>query len=256
MANPAKEHYEALKNTIKYIAQTCSYGIYYWRDTPRTDLPDGPLPTLSSDTHVFQIDPISLTDKLYGYADSDWASCRLTRNTVSGAAIMLAGGAIGYKTKFHHAIALSSTEAEFVSVCDIGRMILYFRSILHQLQIPQTEATTIFEDNRGALFMANTKQPSPRTRYIDIKHFAIIDWVEQDHLLLQAIKTTDNCSDALTKPLTPVLHHRHFDTILGHRIPQHLQATLHSIVCRILSHDTILQTGGDDRHTYTPTLNK
>lgn len=28
--------------------------------------------------------------------------------------------------------------------------------------------------------MANMQQPSPRTCYIDIKQFAIIDWVEQE----------------------------------------------------------------------------
>lgn len=67
---------------------------------------------------------------------------------------MLSGGAIGYKTKFQHAIALSSTEGEFIGACEVGKMILYFCSILDDLHIhiPQHKATTIFDDNRGALF--------------------------------------------------------------------------------------------------------
>jgi hypothetical protein len=161
MANPASAHYAALKELIKYIHSTVNDGIYFWRDTPLHHLPEHPLPTVQDEQHHFTTDPTSLTDKLYGYADSDWGSCQNTRQTITGATTMLAGGAVGYKTKFQHAIALSSTEGEFVSTCEVGKMILYFRSILNDLHIPQHEAITIFEDNRGALFMANTQQPSP-----------------------------------------------------------------------------------------------
>ncbi len=88
----------------------------------------------------------------------------------------------------------------------------------NQLHIPQQDATKIFEDNRGALFMANTQQPSPHTRHIDIKHFAILDWVEQDLLILHDINTSDNCADAMTKALAATLHYCHFDTIMGRRL--------------------------------------
>jgi len=67
-------------------------------------------------------------------------------------------------------------------------MILYFRSILHDLNYPQTHATILYEDNNGALLMANAQQPTRRTRHMDIKTFALLDWVEQDLLLLQTIK--------------------------------------------------------------------
>jgi hypothetical protein len=36
--------------------------------------------------------------------------------------------------------------------------------------------------------MANAQQPTRRTRHMDIKTFALLDWVEQDLLLLQTIK--------------------------------------------------------------------
>jgi hypothetical protein len=49
---------------------------------------------------------------LYAYADSDWGTCKKTRNAITGGIVMMAGGAVGYKTKFQRAIAHSSTEAE------------------------------------------------------------------------------------------------------------------------------------------------
>lgn len=50
-------------------------------------------------------------------------------------------------------IAHSSTEAEFTAVCDIGKMILYFRSILEDLGFEQEQATSLYEDNNGALLI-------------------------------------------------------------------------------------------------------
>jgi hypothetical protein len=84
-------------------------------------------------------------------------------------------------------------------------MILFFRSLLQDIGIEQTDATILFEDNNGALMMANAQQPTKCTRHIEIKHFALLDWVEQDMLILQAISTHDNAADAMTKTVTKQL---------------------------------------------------
>ncbi len=41
------------------------------------------------------------------------------------------------------------------------------------------DATKLFEDNNGALMMANAQQPTKCTRHIEIKHFTLLDWVEK-----------------------------------------------------------------------------
>jgi len=125
---------------------------------------------------------------------------------------MYAGGAVGYKSKFQTIIAHSSTEAEFVAACNTAKMILFFRSILQDVGIEQREATILFEDNHGALMMANAQQPARRTRHIGIKYFALLDWVEQDLLILEAIQTANNAADAMTKPLTKQMFYRHYNT--------------------------------------------
>ncbi len=72
--------------------------------------------------------------------------------------------------------------------------------------------------------MANAQQPTRRTRHMDIKHFALLDWVEQDLLILEQISTNDNAADAMTKTLTKQLHNRHFDTYMGIRIPEYIRS--------------------------------
>ena len=39
-------------------------------------------------------------------------------------------------------------------------------------------ASVLYEDNQGALVIANAQQPTKRTKHVDTKHFAIHDWLE------------------------------------------------------------------------------
>lgn len=81
----------------------------------------------------------------------------------------------------------------------------------------------MFEDNNGALMMANAGQPTKRTRHIDIRHFALLDWVEQDLVILERIDTDKNPADALTKALARILFHRHYDVLMGREVPWHVE---------------------------------
>ena len=142
-----------------------------------------------------------------------------------GIVLRLAGGTILYKTKFQDTVAQSSTEAEFVAASDAGKMALYLRSLLHDLHIEQTAATLLYEDNLGAYKMASAGQPTPRTRHIDIRHFALLDWVERDLIEVSSISTSLNTADVLTKSTPRIIFHRHVDVILGKINPCVLQHT-------------------------------
>jgi hypothetical protein len=54
---------------------------------------------------------------------------------------------------------------------------------------------------------------------MDIKKFALLDWVEQDLIILQSVTTSDNAVDNMTKSLGKQLFYRHTDTIMGRRVP-------------------------------------
>ena len=91
--------------------------------------------------------------------------------------------------------------------------------MLDDLGIPQNSATQIHEDNDAAIAMANAQRPTRRTRHMEIRHFALIDWVETDQIILSHISTHDNPADGLTKALGPQLFLRHCATLLGKRKP-------------------------------------
>ena len=112
---------------------------------------------------------------------------------------MLAGAVILCKSRFQDTITLSSTEAKFIAAVEGGKYILYLRSILNDIGIPQHDATILYEDNQGSLLMASPQQPTKRTRHIDIKILVLQDWCEIDIIVMKGINTKDHCSDTLTK---------------------------------------------------------
>ena len=156
--------------------------------------------------------------------DSDYAGDTTYRKSVTGIALRMAGGTILYCTKFQEVVAMSSTEAEFIAAAEAGKQILYIRSILEEISVPQHEATTLYEDNQGALLMANAQKPTKRTKHMDTRHFALQDWVNRDLLTLKHITTQDNYADAMTKALSTTLFYRHMDFIQGRVIPAYAYA--------------------------------
>ena len=212
--NPAREHYIAVQEIFKYLQCTQDKGIYFWRTNQNQDLPP---PTDSFETECDKCEAKIQDEsgKLKAATDSDWGGDTKHRRSITGLVIKLAGGCIYYKSKFQPTIALSSTEAEFVAATDTAKSILYIRSILKEIGLEQKNASIIYIDNNGALNMANQQQPTKGTRHMELKQFAIQQWVERDLILMRRITTEDNYADAMTKPLGRTKHYRHFDYIMG-----------------------------------------
>ena len=100
-ACPHSIHYHGVKHILKYLYLTKDDGIYFWRQTPHSSLPAKPPPSINSKVHDLLLDgrPVYGPMELYGYVDSDWAACPKTRRSLTGGAVRLAGGTVGYKTK-------------------------------------------------------------------------------------------------------------------------------------------------------------
>jgi hypothetical protein len=72
---PGKVHYDGVRHALKYLHQTCSEGLYYWRTTPRTELDRVPLPTILSMEHDLLHTNRQHHDALDAHSMSD-ADCR------------------------------------------------------------------------------------------------------------------------------------------------------------------------------------
>jgi hypothetical protein len=73
MANPAHQHYLAIRQVEEYLANTLYDGIYFWRETPRPVLPRHKLPTTYPDN--LELDDLASDwGQLYAYVHLDWGT--------------------------------------------------------------------------------------------------------------------------------------------------------------------------------------
>ena len=234
-AHPAALHYDAVKRVFRYLNATPEHGLTYWRTTSHAYLPAHPPParlTSPTDQGGLSHDISDAVEKysptaLLGYVDSDWAADIRHRRSIPGIVFKMAGAAIAWKCRVQPTVSLSSTEAEFLAASDAGKMTLYLRSILDELDIPQQFATVLYEDNRGALLlMASAAQPTKQSRHIEIRNYALLDWVERDLVTLEDVASGLNSSDILTKQTGPLLLACHVDNICGRLPPPYV--TVHT----------------------------
>ena len=220
---PSEYHYSCLKNVARYLRSTKHWGIRYSRSHISNDpelicAEDDGIPANKEDLPDY---PEDITQpKLVCFVDAAYANDLAKRRSTTGYAFTYSGGAIVYRSKTQSITALSSTKAEFIAAVTAAKTARFLRSILTELGFPQTEPTPIYEDNQPTIDIVASRKPTERTRHIDIRYFAIQDWVHKTKdINLQHIPGKINPADDLTKPLGRVLHERHARYIMGHYIP-------------------------------------
>ena len=200
----------------RYLRMTKSWGLHYWRRLPLPSLPVGMFQILSPNVSLLTFPEPSQPTVLAGYVDAAHATDLITRRSTTGIVLMFCGGPLAYKSKIQSTVFTSSTEAEFLAAVDAAKIAKYLRSILAELGYPQHDPTCLYEDNAAAILMINASRPTPRSRHIDIQHFAMQEWKAKGDIILEHIPGMDNSVDSLTKSLGTTLHHRHVRRLMGH----------------------------------------
>jgi hypothetical protein len=75
-------------------------------------------------------------------------------------------------------------------------------------------------DTHGAVFMVSAQAPTKRTRHVEIRHFALLQWDEDDYLVATPIPTDLNPSDSFTKATGRIKFHQHADIYMGRLSPR------------------------------------
>jgi hypothetical protein len=215
---PAQCHYDAAKRCLKSLIRSADEGIWYWRRSNRMEFP--------SSTHVprkmeefekkFPIlkDPFLVS----GICDVSIAPGILMRRSFGGTLVFLGNlYLIMYVAKLQPIIASSSGEGEFVQLVLTGKKVKHARTVMNEFGHPQNGPSPIFGDNLSSIMMANNVRPTDRTRHMDIRWFALQEWIHVDKdIIVIHISGIINPSDALTKALAWLKHSRHMSRAMGH----------------------------------------
>jgi hypothetical protein len=146
---------------------------------------------------------------LRGYCDSDWAGDKDNRKSVSGFVLFFCGVLIMWRSRQQVSVALSSAEAEFVSVGELAKEICFVVQILLSIGVPVQMPVTIYVDNMGAIFMSRNASSSTRTRHMDVKWRFLNDLTDGEVVELIFVKSADNRSDMKTKNVSGDIYSRH-----------------------------------------------
>ena len=98
-------------------------------------------------------------------------------------------------------MALSSSEAEYISATSAACEIIWLRRILQDLRQDTEDPTTIYCDNMSAIAMTKNPVFHSRTKHIEIRHHFIRELVEKQEIELQFCKTGEQLADIFTKAL-------------------------------------------------------
>ena len=105
-------------------------------------------------------------------------------------------------------IATSTCQAEYISLYQCTREIVYLRRLLFEFDSPCREPTPIHEDNQSAQALASNPVHHERTKHFDVKYNYTREQLEKSIIAIVYCPTKDQLADLLTKGLTRVDHAR------------------------------------------------
>jgi hypothetical protein len=172
-ANTSQEHFEWAKYICQYLIGTKNYSL------------------------VFKHAP---GKGLAAYTDLDWASDPITRRSVTGYFLTLAGGPITWWPRAQTTVAHSSTEAEYMALSDCSCQVSWIRNIFLELGMC-LGPIPIYADNQGSIFIGSNPVEKIRTKHIDVKYHYVHECIAAKKIVLYHIPTKDNTADIFTKNL-------------------------------------------------------
>lgn len=143
----------------------------------------------------------NVDDGLIGFADANWAEDRMDRKSNSGYVFFVNGFLVSWSCKKQNCVAMSSTEAEFISLSEACKEAIWLRKLLADFNLKQNQPTVIYEDNQSCLSFIKEEQLSARTKHIDTKVYFVKDHIEAKDIVCVYCPTEIMLADLLTKPL-------------------------------------------------------
>lgn len=143
--------------------------------------------------------------EIAAFADSDWGRNELDRRSYTGFVFRLGKSIVSWESRKQKTVALSSTEAEYMSLTDTCKEALFLRKFMKEI-LNKTLRVVIYNDNQSAQKLCKNSMFHARTKHIDIRHHFIRENVSNGTIDVQYLCTNDMVADLLTKPLCKEKH--------------------------------------------------
>ncbi|GKA87454.1 retrovirus-related pol polyprotein from transposon TNT 1-94 [Tanacetum coccineum] len=122
------------------------------------------------------------------------------RKSTSGICTFVGCCLTSWFSKKQTALAISTTEAEYVSARKACQQALWMKQALIDYDV-QLDDVPIMCDNKGAIDLSKNPVQHSHTKHIEIRHHFLRDNVQKGHISIEKVSSVDNIADILTKPL-------------------------------------------------------
>ena len=145
------------------------------------------------------------------FADADYACKATDRRSVSGGLIMCGGASVCWFSRTQKCVTLSTSEAEYVALGDAVKELLFLRQVW-RLMLPSKVMPyfPVFEDNQGAVQLAQNPSTNSNSKHIDVRHHIRRELVRQRDIKIVQVHSEFQHADILTKAFA-------FDLFAFHR---------------------------------------
>ncbi|GJS74554.1 retrovirus-related pol polyprotein from transposon TNT 1-94 [Tanacetum coccineum] len=122
------------------------------------------------------------------------------RKSTSGICTFMRCCLTSWFSKKQTALAISTTEAEYVSAEKACQQALWMKQALVDYDI-RLDDISIMCDNKGAIDLSKNPVQHSRTKHIEIRHHFLRDNVQKGNISIEKVSLEDNIADILTNPL-------------------------------------------------------
>ncbi|MEE4247441.1 MAG: reverse transcriptase domain-containing protein [Kangiellaceae bacterium] len=191
LAKPTSEHHAYAKQVLRYLKGTMKHEL------------------------VFRKSSESLS--ISGHADSDWAGSE-DRKSISGYCFKLNenSGVVSWRSKKQDTVALSSCEAEYMSLTLALQEGLFLMQLMSDMRPEGNfESFSLKGDNQGALALSKNPVHHKRSKHIDVKFHFIRENVKSGKVVLTYVQSSENNADVFTKSVGKILFERCVSKLFG-----------------------------------------
>jgi hypothetical protein len=136
------------------------------------------------------------------YCDADWGKNKEDRRSTTGYCIYINENLVSWNTKKQTTVALSTAEAELMSVCECVKEVKWIQQLLTEMNMKVRIPIIVYEDNQATIKISENDTHHDRTKHIDIKYHFIRDDIKNKLIKLEWVTTDEQVADILTKTTT------------------------------------------------------
>ena len=142
-------------------------------------------------------------DDLIKYTDSNWAELADERKSTAAYVFYFVDDSISHCTKQQSTVALSTIEAEYMTLSKIEKKAIWCVRFLKELDYKKnTKSILLRADNKESISLIENSKFHKRIKYIDIRWHWIRNAVERNQISLKYVSTKAMTADELIKSLS------------------------------------------------------